>query len=177
VKRPRRTKKSSEPIYTVSTDKHQGPKKGPSARREQRKASSGSEESQHSPMRKTYLSLFFLLLFFALDLWSTLRTTETGSRDGPRRDLASGAGQCAEQRLAHNRDLTRAAADRLEIQSIRAPAEIGTGTGSSEQRRLAGGARSGGGRPEEPDGRGAAGQEVADQNLGAGQEAAQFGWS
>jgi hypothetical protein len=29
--------------YQVSTDKHQGPKKGPSARQEQRKASSGEK--------------------------------------------------------------------------------------------------------------------------------------
>jgi hypothetical protein len=70
-------------------------------------------------MRKTYLSLFFLffLFFLELDLWSTLRTTETGSLGRPatgtwraeagaelrerQQNLASGD-------LARDRDLTRA---------------------------------------------------------------------
>jgi hypothetical protein len=64
VKKPQRSKKSGRTTYTVSTDKHQESKKGPSARREQRKASSGSEESQDSPMRKTYISLSPFFFFF-----------------------------------------------------------------------------------------------------------------
>jgi hypothetical protein len=46
VKKPQRSRKSARPTYTVSTDKHQGPKKGPSARQEQRKASSGERKKR-----------------------------------------------------------------------------------------------------------------------------------
>jgi hypothetical protein len=56
VKKPQRSRKSGRPTHTVSTDKHQGPKKGPSARQEQRKASSG--ERQKRPTTRT--TNFFL---------------------------------------------------------------------------------------------------------------------
>jgi hypothetical protein len=145
----------------VSTDKHQGPKKGPSARREQRKASSGSEESQHSPMRKTYLSLFFLLFFFYFFFCTKSLVNAQNNRDrswdGPRRDLASGAGQLCRTTLGRNRNLMRTAADRIE-----------TGTGSSE-RRLAGGTRGRGRRRRNAGQRPAEerGAEAAAEELGA----------
>jgi hypothetical protein len=56
VKKPRRSRKSGRPTYTVSTDKHQGPKKGPSARQEQRKASSG--ERKKRPTTRTSIFVF-----------------------------------------------------------------------------------------------------------------------
>jgi hypothetical protein len=60
MKKPQRSMKSGEPTYTVSMDKHQGPKKGPSARRKQRKASSG--ERKKRPTTRT--ANFFFTLFF-----------------------------------------------------------------------------------------------------------------
>jgi hypothetical protein len=57
VKSPRKSTNSGKPTYTVSMEKHQGPKKGPSARREQRK---------NHPQQTIELTFFFF--FFTLDL-------------------------------------------------------------------------------------------------------------
>jgi hypothetical protein len=55
VKKPHESTKSGKPTYTVSTDKHQGPKKCPSTRRRQRKKSSGDK----SKKRPTTATFFF----------------------------------------------------------------------------------------------------------------------
>jgi hypothetical protein len=79
MKRPRKSTKSGKPTYTVSTNKHQGLKKGPSARREQRKASSG-ERKKHPTTRTA--NVFFLLFFFTkLTLEISQHTTRVADGD------------------------------------------------------------------------------------------------
>jgi hypothetical protein len=126
----------------VSTDKHQGLKKGPSARREQRKASSG-ERKKRPTTRTANVSLFFFYSFFLLfflkwsSIWSTLtRRGVSGlftSADSLPIQLAPvhGRKDPSNSRLDRSRaDLFRAVAARSE----RGPGRSGSsGPGQSDQ--------------------------------------------
>jgi hypothetical protein len=132
VKKPHESTKSGKPTYTVSTDKHQGPKKGPSARREQRKVSSG-ERKKRPTTRTANVPLFFMIFFLQTE--SESHQAKNSRRVNAQRQSSTAAVGGQIRPISGRFRRTRTAGDRF--QSV--PTNSGQRKSDSRRQNSAGG--------------------------------------